>query len=128
MSVPNQREQLMVRDKACEANAFAAAPNAFEELSRFAGNQAFSLAYDDEVLGYPILDFEECLDQAAEVFVRLDVSDINEVGPRMYTRQLSGSIPFVGDTKVRGNDVVFAWPCGQTEKLGLAEVRHGKSD
>jgi hypothetical protein len=93
MSVPNQREQLLVRDKACETNAFAATPNTFEELGRFAGNQTFTLAYDDKVLRYPLLDFEECLDQAAEVFIRLDVSDTNEVGARVYTRQLSGSVP-----------------------------------
>lgn len=86
MSVPNQREQLLVRDEACEANAFAGTSNTFEELDRFAGNQAFALAYDDEVLGYPVLDFEECLDQAAEVFIRLDVSDINKVGAGVYTR------------------------------------------
>jgi len=51
------------------------------------------LTYDNEILRYPFLNFEECLDQPAEVFIRLDVSDINEVAARVYPWQLSGSVP-----------------------------------
>ena len=93
MGVPNQREQLLMGDEAGEANAFAAAPNALKEPGRFAGNEAFALTYDDEILRYPFLNFEECLDQTAEVFIRLDVSDLNDGSPSVRLRQLRGVGP-----------------------------------
>src|SRR5215469_17086391 len=128
MSVSNQRQHFLMRDKSCKTNALAAAPNTLEKRLRFTGNQAFSFAYDDEVMGHPVFDFEERLDQTAQVFVRLNVADKNEVGARVYTRQLSSSVPLIRDAKMCGNDVVFTRPFGQTEKLGFAEVRHGENN